>query len=129
MDQQTNEQKPSSKEGGQVKVGDKLILRHSRYAEILEVDSITKTGRIRAGGYDFNSDLRNRGRGYGKAEIATQEKLDEIAEEKNVAKARGSLQSVLWWQVPDSVVLATANAFASAIEKLKAESKVQDEQV
>jgi hypothetical protein len=117
MDHETNNEKPSSTEGGEVKIGDKLILRHDRYAEILEVDSITKTGRIRAGGYEFNKDLSKRGRGYGQAEVATQEKLDEIAEERKVARARSSLRGVVWWKVPDSVVLATAEAYGLAMEK------------
>jgi len=127
MDQQIDKQEPSSTKGGQVKVGDKLILRHNQYAEILEVDSITKTGRIRAGGYEFNPDLRKRGRGYGQAVVATQQALDEIDVEQKISTARGSLLRVVWWQVPDSVVIATAEAYRMAIEKHKAESKVQDE--
>jgi hypothetical protein len=127
MDHEIDKQDARSTEGGEMKIGDKLILRHSRYAEILEVDSITKTGRIRAGGYEFNKDLSKRGRGYGQAEVATQEKLDEIAQERKVAKARSSLQGVVWWQVPDSVVLATAEAYGLAMEKHNKEIEVQGE--
>jgi len=110
-----------------VKVGDKLILRHNRYTEILTVGDITKTGRIRAGGYEFNRDLSERGKGYRKAEMATQEKLDEIAEQRKIAKARGDLQGIIWWKAPDSVVLATAEAYGLAMEKHNKGIEVQGE--
>jgi hypothetical protein len=127
MDHEIDKQEPSSTEGGQVKVGDKLILRHDRYTEILTVEAITKTGRVKAGGYVFNADLRKRGRGYGQAEVATQEKLEEIEAERKVAKARSGLRDIIWFRVPDSVVLATAEAYGLAMEKHNKEIEVQGE--
>ena len=128
MDQQTNEQEPSSTEGGQMTVGDKLILRHDRYAEILTIERITKSGRIKAGGYEFNPDLTVRGQGRWKqAEMATQEKLERIEAERRVAKARKGLRDTVWFRVPDSVVLATAEAYSLAMEKHNKGIEVQGE--
>jgi hypothetical protein len=110
-----------------MKVGDKLILRHDRYSQILTVESITKSGRINAGGYQFNPDLTKRGGGWKQAEIATQEKLDEIALERKVAKARNELSDIVWWKVPDSVVLAVAEAYGLAIENHKRGIEVKGE--
>ena len=128
MDQQTNNKRPSSKEGGQVKVGDKLILRHDRYTEILTVERITKSGRIKAEGYEFNADLTKRGSGrWNQAEIATQEKIDQVEAERRVAKARNGLRNAIWFRVPDSVVLATAEAYGLAMEKHNQGIEVQGE--
>jgi hypothetical protein len=128
MREAINKQEPSSKEGGQVKVGDKLILRHDRYAEILTVERITKSGRIKAEGYEFNADLTIRGGGRWKqAEIATQEKLDQVEAERKVRRARNFLADIVWWKVPDSVALATADAYGLAMEKHSKEIEVQGE--
>jgi hypothetical protein len=128
MDQQTNKQKPSGTEGGEVKVGDKLILRHDRYTEILTVERITKSGRIKAEGYEFNPDLTKRGGGrWNQAEIATQEKIERIEAERRVAKARNGLRDIIWYRVPDSVVLATAEAYGLAMEKHNKGIEVQGE--
>jgi hypothetical protein len=128
MREATNKQEPSSTEGGQVKVGDKLILRHDRYSEVLTVDGITKSGRIKAEGYEFNPDLTKRGGGrWNQAEIATQEKLAEVETERRVAKARSGLRDIIWFRVPDSVVLATAEAYGLAMEKHNKGIEVQGE--
>ena len=128
MDHEIDKQEPSSTEGGQVKVGDKLILRHDRYTEILTVERITKSGRIKAEGYEFNADLTIRGGGRWKqAEIATQEKLDQVESERRVAKARNGLRDIIWFRVPDSVVLATAEAYGLAMEKHNKGIEVQGE--
>jgi hypothetical protein len=112
----------------QVKVGDKLILRHDRYTEILTVERITKSGRIKAGGYEFNADLTMRGGGRWKqAEIATQEKLDQVEAERKIRRARNGLSDIVWWRVPDSVVLATAVAYGLAMEKHNKGIEVQGE--
>ena len=110
------------------KVGDKLILRHDRYSEILTVERITKSGRIKAGGHEFNADLTKRGEGrWKRAEIATQEKLDQVEAERRVAKARNGLRDIIWFRVPDSVVLATAEAYGLAMEKHNKGIEVQGE--
>jgi hypothetical protein len=128
MDQQIDKQDSRSTEGGEVKVGDKLILRHDRYAEILTVERITKSGRIKAEGHEFNSDLTNRGGGrWKRAEIATQEKLELIEAERRVAKARNDLRDIVWFRVPDSVVLATAEAYGLAMKKHNKGIEVQGE--
>jgi hypothetical protein len=128
MDNKTNDKGPSSTEGRAMKVGDKLILRHDRYAEILTVERITKSGRIKAGGYELNADLTIRGAGRWKqAEIATQEKLERIEAERRVAKARNGLRDIIWFRVPDSVVLATAEAYGLAMEKHNKGIEVQGE--
>ena len=111
-----------------MKVGDKLILRHDRYTEILTVDRITKSGRINAERYVFNPDLTRRGcNRWTQAEIATQEKLDQVEAERRVAKARNSLRDIVWFEVPDSVVLATAEAYGLAMEKHNNRIEVQGE--
>jgi hypothetical protein len=128
MREATDKQEPSSKEGGKVKVGDKLILRHDRYSEVLTVDGVTKSGRIKAEGYEFNPDLTKRGGGrWNQAEIATQEKLERIEAERMVAKARNGLRDIIWFRVPDSVVLATAEAYGLAMEKHNKGIEVQGE--
>ena len=128
MDNEIDKQDPSSTEGGQVKVGDKLILRGDRYSEVITVDNVTKTGRVRAGGYEFNKDLSSRGRGrYRQAEIATPEKLEEVEAERKIRKARNFFYDVVWWKVPDSVVLAIAEAYGLAMEKHDQEIEVQGE--
>jgi hypothetical protein len=128
MDHKIDKQEPSSKEGGEVKAGDKLILRHDRYTEILTVERITKSGRIKAEGYEFNPDLTKRGGGrWNQAEIATQEKIERIEAERRVAKARNGLRDIIWYRVPDSVVLATAEAYGLAMEKHNKGIEVQGE--
>jgi len=128
MDHEIDKQDPRSTEGRQVKAGDKLILRHDRYVEILTVERITKSGRIKAEGYEFNSDLTKRGPGrWNQAEIATQEKLERIEAERRVAKARNGLRDIVWFRVPDSVVLATAEAYDLAMEKYNKGIEVQGE--
>jgi len=102
----------------ELKVGDKLILRDSRHSQILTIASVTKTGRIRAGDYEFNPDLTGRGDArFKRAKIATQEDLDRVALERKIAKARNGLSDIVWWKVPDSVVLATAKAYGLAMEE------------
>jgi hypothetical protein len=128
MDQQTNDEKPSGKEGGQVKAGDKLIIRRDRYSEVLTVESVTKTGRIRAGIYELNPDLTGRGDLRSKrAKIATPEDIEQVALERKITKARNCLYDIVWWQAPDSVVLATAEAYGLAMEKHNKEIEVQGE--
>jgi len=128
MREAINKQEPSSTEGRKVKVGDKLILRHDRYTEILTIERITNSGRIKAEGYEFNPDLTVRGQGRWKqAEMATQEKLERIEAERRVAKARKGLRDTVWFRVPDSVVLATAEAYSLAMEKHNKGIEVQGE--
>jgi hypothetical protein len=128
MDHQIDKQEPSSTEGGQIKVGDKLILRHDRYTEVLTVERITKSGRIKAEGYEFNPDLTKRGGGrWNQAEIATQEKLERIEADRKVRRARSFLADIVWWKVPDSVVLATAEAYGLAMENHNKGIEVQGE--
>jgi hypothetical protein len=111
-----------------VKVGDKLIIRQNRYSEVLAVSSITKTGRIRAGSYEFNPDLTGRGDArYKRAKIATPEDLERVALERKITKARNGLSDIVWWKVPDSVVLATAEAYGLAMEKHNKGNEVQGE--
>jgi hypothetical protein len=128
MDHEIDKQEPSGTEGGEMKAGDKLILRGDRYSEVITVDNITKTGRIRAGGYEFNKDLSSRGRGrYRQAEIATPEKLEEVEAERKIRKARNFFYDIVWWKVPDSVVLATAEAYGLAMENHNKGIEVQGE--
>jgi hypothetical protein len=128
MDQQTNSEGTSSKDGRQVRVGDKLIIRRDRYTEVLAVSSITKTGRIRAGQYEFNPDLSGRGDlRYKRAKIATLEDLERVALERKITKARNGLSNIVWWKVPDSVVLATAEAYGLATEEHNKGIEVQGE--
>jgi hypothetical protein len=128
MDHKTNDKGPSSTEDRAMKVGDKLILRHDRHSQILTIASVTKTGRIRAGGYEFNPDLTGRGDArYKRAKIATPEDLERVALERKITKARNGLSDIIWWKVPDSVVLATAEAYGLAMENYKRGSEVQGE--
>jgi hypothetical protein len=128
MDREIDKQDPSSTEGWQVKVGDKLILRHDRRSEVLIVDSVTKTGRIRAGSYEFNQDLTGRGGlRYERAKIATPEDIERVDLERKITKARNGLYDIVWWKVPDSVVLATAEAYGLAMEKHNKGIEVQGE--
>ena len=128
MDHEIDDKKPSSKEGGEMKVGDKLIIRRDRYSEVLAVSSITKTGRIRAGSYEFNPDLTGRGDArFKRAKIATPEDLERVALERKITKARNGLSDIVWWKVPDSVVLATAEAYGLAMENHNKGIEVQGE--
>ena len=128
MREATNKQEPSSTEGRKVKVGDKLIIKLGRYSEALAVSSITKTGRIRAGSYEFNPDLTGRGDArFKRAKIATPEDLKRVALERKTSKARNGLGDIVWWKVPDSVVLATAEAYGLAMEKHNKGIEVQGE--
>jgi hypothetical protein len=128
MDHETNKQEPSGKEGGEMRVGDRLILRDARHSQILTISSVTKTGRIRAGSYEFNSDLTGRGDArFKRAKIATPEDLERVALERKITKARNGLSDIVWWKVPDSVVLATAEAYGLAMEKHSKGNEVQGE--
>jgi hypothetical protein len=128
MDHEIDKQDARSKEGGEVKVGDKLIIKLDRYSEALAVSSITKTGRIRAGSYEFNPDLTGRGDArFKRAKIATPEDLERVALQRKITKARNGLGDIVWWKVPDSVVLATAEAYGLAMEKHNKGIEVQGE--
>jgi hypothetical protein len=128
MDHEIDNEEPSSKEGGKVKIGDKLIVRQDRYSEVLAVSSITKTGRIRAGSYEFNPDLTGRGDArFKRAKIATPEDLERVTLERKITKARNGLSDIVWWKVPDSVVLATDEAYGLAMEKHSKGNEVQGE--
>ena len=111
-----------------MKVGDKLILRDSRKTQILTIASVTKTGRIRAGSYEFNPDLTGRGDArFKRAKIATPEDLERVALERKITKARNGLSDIVWWKVPGSVVLATAEAYGLAMEEHNKGIEVQGE--